>query len=216
VFVRRGRSLLIVGLIALLLAQTGRVETIAPAFAASSPSTATQEQAANEDVDRALAALRTQKTDPVPAAGARPDASKSPAPSPSAVPPPGVVPQFAPDCPPNDNNPSLPPRSDQRCIAEVVTGTREHLGYAWNPGAGAPTGIPCMKDPRALVPNAKYKIKDCRAWGKQAENLAQNRIIAQLNAAGVHGDTSLTGITPNLQWEVTVPGTRGQQIDLLM
>jgi hypothetical protein len=127
-----------------------------------------------------------------------------------AAPPPGQLGSTleTPACPPNSDDISVPLVGAAQCIAEHLTSTRRNLGYAWNPAGGGYTTIPCVKDPRALVPGAVYKIEDCRPGGLQAENTAQARVVAQLNAAGVFGDTSLTGITPNLQWETQVPGSR--------
>ncbi|GAA3265407.1 hypothetical protein GCM10020218_001290 [Dactylosporangium vinaceum] len=113
-------------------------------------------------------------------------------------------------CPPNSNDASVPVNGGAQCIAEHLTSTRWSLGYAWNPVTQTYTGVPCVKDPRALVPNAVYKIQDCRPYGLQAEGTAQARVVAQLNAAGVYGDSSASGITPNLQWETTVPGASGR------
>ncbi|MDF9817202.1 VWD domain-containing protein [Streptomyces sp. SPB162] len=93
--------------------------------------------------------------------------------------------------------------------------TRRNLGYAWNPATKTYTSTPCVLDPRALVPNAAYKKPDCKPLGLQGENIAQTRVIAQLNAAGVYGDRSTTGITPNLQWETINPVNEARP-DLLL
>ncbi|MGW2836946.1 VWD domain-containing protein [Streptomyces sp. NPDC001493] len=93
--------------------------------------------------------------------------------------------------------------------------TRGLLGYAWSPATKSYTSVPCVLDPRALKPNAVYKIQDCKPRRMEAENLAQTRVIAQLNAAGVYGDRSATGITPNIQWETQItPG--GLRPDLVL
>ena len=145
----------------------------------------------------------------------------SPAPSGASSPTsPPIIPGLSPDaapppCPPNSNDASVPANGGAQCIAENVMSTRWNLGYAWSPASGTYTPTPCVSDPRALIPNGIYRIEDCKPWGLQGENIAQTRVVAQLNAAGVYGDSSATGITPNLQWEVVLP-TSGDRPDLLL
>ncbi|WP_041540316.1 VWD domain-containing protein [Catenulispora acidiphila] len=82
--------------------------------------------------------------------------------------------------------------------------TRRTLGYVYNPATGSYT-VPCISDPRALIPDATYSKMDCKPLYLAGENIAQTRVIAQLNAAGVYGDSAATGITANLQWETILP-----------
>ncbi len=87
-------------------------------------------------------------------------------------------------------------------------------------GGGRTTGVSfaqCITEPRARQPGATYRLSECKGSTKtmQAEAVAQARAIAQLNAAGVYGDSAPTGgITPNLQWETTLPS--GGEPDLLL
>ncbi|MYS25068.1 MULTISPECIES: VWD domain-containing protein, partial [unclassified Streptomyces] len=99
-------------------------------------------------------------------------------------------------------------------MAGTLMSTRGKLGYAWSPATRSYTTVPCVLDPRALVPHAVYKKPDCKPLRLQGENIAQTRVIAQLNAAGVYGDSSATGITPNIQWETMIPG--GGRPDLVL
>ena len=109
--------------------------------------------------------------------------------------------------PPNSADASVPDPGGSRCVAGNLMSTRGKLGYAWSPASNSYTSVPCVLDPRALVPNAVYKKPDCKPLRLQGENIAQTRVIAQLNAAGVYGDSSTTGITPNIQWETMIPGS---------
>ncbi|NEA60455.1 hypothetical protein G3I60_41415 [Streptomyces sp. SID13666] len=130
-------------------------------------------------------------------------------------PSPHVQPNADPPCPPNSDDASVPDPGGSRCVAGTLMSTRGKLGYAWSPATKSYTSVPCVRDPRALVPNAVYKKPDCKPLRLQGENIAQTRVIAQLNAAGVYGDRSTTGITPNIQWETVIP-TSGGRPDLVL
>ncbi|NUP53854.1 MAG: VWD domain-containing protein [Catenulispora sp.] len=154
-------------------------------------------------------------TQPPPTTYASPDAT-APAPHTDARPStPGLEPEAAVACPPNSDDASIPASGGERCIAGNLTSTRWTLGYVYDPVTKSYTSVPCVRDPRALIPNAVYNLLDCKPLRLQAENIAQTRVVAQLNAAGVYGDSSATGITPNLQWETVVP-TSGERPDLVL
>ncbi|WP_344666421.1 VWD domain-containing protein [Catenulispora yoronensis] len=138
-----------------------------------------------------------------------------------SAPAPAVTPNFVlPPCSPNSTDTSIPDPGGPRCIAGLSISTRRTLGYVYNPATASYTSVRCVSDPRALVPNATYNIVDCKPLRLQAENIAQNRVIAQLNAAGVYGDSAATGVTANLQWETILPNpaspTKSNRPDLLL
>ena len=89
------------------------------------------------------------------------------------------------------------PGSTVECVAETLTTTRQRL--ATN----------CFGS-RELQPDALYDVGDCIAANTiQAEAIGQARAITQYNHQRVFGDSAPLGqITPNLQWEVTIPGGR--------
>ncbi|HEY3871923.1 MAG TPA: VWD domain-containing protein [Actinocrinis sp.] len=112
-------------------------------------------------------------------------------------------------CTTNSTDATVPASATTQCIAGFDTSTRRSLGNR------AGTATSCILDPQALVPGAVYQTDDCLPGALNAEPLAEARVIAQLNQAGVYGDTSATGITPNVQWETVVPGTASRP-DLLL
>jgi len=88
-----------------------------------------------------------------------------------------------------------------QCIAEMPMRTRGRL--ATN----------CFSD-RELQKNAIYQIGECIGGNNiQAEAVAQARAITRFNASGLFGKPEASGqITPNVQWEVTIPSGR---VDIL-
>jgi hypothetical protein len=110
--------------------------------------------------------------------------------------PPAAVAQES--CSPNNEDPSIAgSSSDSRCIAELMRTTRGRIN-------------PVCLDDRALIsPGVEYGMTECRLGpGIQAEAVAQARAIMRFNAAGYAGDTSFSGVTPNIQWEVESPAGR--------
>ncbi|MFI2486114.1 VWD domain-containing protein [Promicromonospora kroppenstedtii] len=110
-------------------------------------------------------------------------------------------------CPPNDTDTAT--ASGRRCIAEEVRGSRSGLLDA------------CFNAAKAALANAIYTRHEChKGYGVQAEAIAQGRAIQKLNSAGVYGKAAVAGgITPDIQWEVTYPGTTGKKsgrIDILL
>jgi hypothetical protein len=90
-----------------------------------------------------------------------------------------------------------------QCIAGQGRKTRGYIQTA------------CITDSRALIAGEIYLPNECKGGAfNQAEAIAQARTVAQLNAAGVYGDSGTGGkITPNLQWETVIPKGR---LDLLL
>ena len=214
-FVRRRQGLVIIGLIVAVVASSLPAQAVSAAPVRASVDRSSPTRTKPDPLQRTGASARAAKTArPATATALAPEvaSARSTLLAPEAQPATsvalGAATQLAAQaCPPNSDDISVPQTAPTQCIAEHLTSTRRNLGYVWNP-AGGYTTVPCVKDPRALVSGAVYKIQDCRPGGLQAENTAQARVIAQLNAAGVYGDSSLTGITPNLQWETQVPGSR--------
>lgn len=119
----------------------------------------------------------------------------------------GTAPVVGTPCTTNDTDTRVPGGGTDvkgiACIANFwAQPSRVSLGYV----GGGTAGVTCIEDPRALVQNAVYLPSDCRGPGWQSEAIAQARVIAQLNKTGVYNDSAASGITPNLQWEVKVPG----------
>ena len=102
------------------------------------------------------------------------------------------------------------------CIAGSVYSTRQRI-----------TDDSCFANPKATqLPNPtnpfpaiyrKSGCKDPKGTRYQVESVAQARMIAQLDLQSPHGDVTqnLPGtpnISPNIQWEVAVPGASGNPI----
>jgi hypothetical protein len=99
-------------------------------------------------------------------------------------------------CPPNDGAWIAPVANPRLCVAEMWRSTRNYLTSS------------CF-DARAFQPNPVYGRSECRnAPNTQAEAVGQTRAIMRLNAMGFAGDSAAGGITPNLQWELFIPGGR--------
>ncbi|WP_423464301.1 VWD domain-containing protein [Promicromonospora sp. MS192] len=112
-------------------------------------------------------------------------------------------------CPPNDTDTTTTGASARRCIAEEVRGSRSGLLDG------------CFNASKAALANALYTRHEChKGYGVQAEAIAQGRAIQKLNSAGVYGKAPVVGgVSADIQWEVTYPGTTGKKsgrIDILL
>lgn len=78
----------------------------------------------------------------------------------------------------------------------------------------------CITDAKALEQKAEYKRSECYGAREDgngpifAEAIAQARLVAQLNAAGVYGLSVPhgEGITPGVQWEPNFPNPKPNRI----
>jgi hypothetical protein len=109
--------------------------------------------------------------------------------------------QEDPECPPNNDDGSIPSGADRRCIAEEVRSTR------------AAHVKPVCLDSRALTDGVEYAKHECLGGSQKVwlEAIAQARAIMRLNSAGYANDSSASGVTPNIHGKSRIRNGRASR-----